>query len=197
MTVSSQTTINADELKKAYDSRVIDFIRSSYSINYSPSSLPFDDMPSELTGILSTVTYPSLTSSLISSSKTITASAIRDAFIGNANTELTRYRNVRWTRNVTASGKNRDGTIVQPTSEQKTGISGRLSTTLSAPGFSNPSSIDDISSELSISSSSINNFLDGIRNEWINVSVNTTLDRSYSVCHNSCHNNCHGSRGRR
>jgi len=197
MTVSSQTTINADQLKQAYNSRVIDFILSIYSINYSPSSLPFDDMPPELTGILSTVIYPSLTSSLISRSNTITASAIRDAFIGNANTELTRYRNVRWTRNVTASGINRDGTTVEPTSEQKTGISGRLSTSLRAPGFSNPSSINNISRGLNMSASSINNFLDGIRNEWIRVSVNTTLDQEYSVCHNSCHNNCHGSRGRR
>lgn len=211
MSVSRNQIIRASTLNAAFESQVIDTINSAYPVVFGPSSRPFNDLltgfpdwerifqrgafvsadPRRLTPFGAGDAW--IQQYNVSEQRTITAQGIKDAYVGHASLELTRYRMFLVRRRVSATG------TTAPAPETITGLAGRMNTQNRAPGFSNPSGTSSFFRGGRITASTLVNWLDNIATEWDRVAVinSSNYGVDYTVCHASCHNQCHGSRGRR
>lgn len=189
--ITSGATIRAQDFYDTFFSRFTQF--ANQSITYGTNNYHFGDMPPEFNN-----TYGGPTSGIsqeqpswrgINPGATITASNIHDYVIG-LSVIYCRIRNVSVKRIVTAT------VGMTETSETRSGIS-NMSSSFAAPGFSNPSSINNIYVGNTIYASNLLSFIDDCYNQYRTNQRTNTLAAEYSVCHNSCHASCHGSRGRR
>lgn len=162
-------------------------------IVYGTDAYPFADIPQSwkdaFGGPKSGISQGDPSNNAISSGNIIDDQGLKDYVIGQA-VNYCRIRTVNTRRIVTASGGPAEG------SEWANGVSNMTSAN-AAPGFSNPSSINNITQGNIIYSSQLNSFMSDCYNTYKAVARDVALQRQYSVCHNSCHSSCHGSRGRR
>lgn len=193
---SSGSIINNQDLYDGFNYWFVQFANAG--ITYGTNSYHFPDMPPEFIagygGSTSGIPLRSQRDYAIDTDRTIDDGGIRDYIIGQAVTYC-RIRNVSITRTVTASGR-RSGVDLLPIVETRTGIT-NLTTNFAAPGFSNPSSINNIIVNNIIYADQLNQFMYDCWTRYLNNQRNNTLSVPYSVCHNSCHSSCHGSRSRR
>lgn len=189
--ISSGQTIQAQDFYDTYYSRFTQFANSG--IVYGTNNYHFSDMPFDFNvaygGPTSGITQEQPSWRGINPGATITASNIHDYVIG-LSVIYCRLRNVSVKRIVTATV----GAV--ETSETRAGISNMISA-YAAPGFSSPSSINNIYVGNTIYASNLLTFIDDCYNQYRNNQRTNTFSAEYSVCHNSCHSSCHGSRGRR
>ena len=193
--------IDGPELRSFYNVYVVNWINSNYPMEYSRSTNPYDTevtweaffTTQELTTVFG-INEPTQGAynqgQNLRNGNIINAQAILDAFSGHAALELTRWRKISLSRNLTGTAP------FTTTSETKFGRAGRLLPQWAAPGFINPSGYS-ISRGNTVAENNLVNYMYAIRNEWKRIAVDTAFGLQYSICHASCHNQCHGSRGRR
>ena len=186
---------NSITISSIFDQFTTNFVQfANENIVYGTNVNHFADQPSTITTRYGGTTS-GITQSSFSPTNPISAAEIRN-YISTQVGIYSRIRNVRVTRNVTATGTNPNGTTVLPTSSSVQGITNMVSTD-AATGYIIPSSNSNIQAGRTIGASLLSTFMTDSKNNYVSGPRSSTLSLSFSVCHNSCHSNCHANRGRR
>jgi hypothetical protein len=186
---------NPITISSIFDRFTTNFVQfANANIVYGTGANHFADQPSTITTRYGGTTS-GITQSAFSPTNPISASEIR-SYISAQVVIYSRIRDVRVTRNVTATGTNPNGTVVQPTSSSVQGIT-NMSSGDAGTGYVTPSSSSNIQAGKTIEASSLSSFMTDSKNNYVSGPRSSLLNMSFSVCHNSCHSNCHNNRGRR
>jgi hypothetical protein len=186
---------NSITISSIFDQFATNFVTfANANIAYGTDGIHFADQPSTITTRYGG-TKSGITQSAFSPTNPISASQIRNYISGQV-AIYSRIRDVRVTRDVTASGKEPGGATVQPTSSSVRGITNMTSSD-AGTGYVVPSSNSNIQTGRTIGASSLSSFMTDSKNNYVSGPRSSLLSLSFSVCHNSCHSNCHNNRGRR
>lgn len=183
-TPKAENTIDDVDIYDILQQKIASLANSN--IIYGTNSFHFSDMPATLSNNYGGSTSGLAQDSFSRGGQVITASVIVNYAV-DISKKYSRIRNVTVVRNVTASGG------PATSSSSRTGKTHLINSF--SDDFSSPNSVN-ISSEKSISSTNLINYIDSCRNEYIRLR-DLTVSGSFSVCHNSCHQSCHNNRGRR
>lgn len=196
MAMQSGDTIVSADIFGQFATNFVAFANAN--IVYGNNALHFADQPQTITNRYGAGGTAGIVQSAFNGTNPIKAQEIRD-YISNQVALYSRIRNARVTRNVTASGTNANGTIVQTSTSFREGIS-NMAASDAGTGYVTPTTSSNIQATLQISAPLLSQFMTDSKNNYVSgprAQLLSGASMTFSVCHNSCHSNCHQNRGRR